>query len=831
MPHGFCFQWQPLILWLTVTSDVLIFLAYFSIPIVIAVFVSKRKELENKGLYLLFSVFIVACGTTHLFSTINIWFPLYGISALIKALTALVSVITAIVLWPLLPKLLMIPSPGQLQQVNKKLKKLNETLDKQVEQRTEQYQQTQNYLQHVISLSPSVIYTSKPTGNPSSPFKTDFISEKITEMCGFSPDEWYQNPTLWVDHVHPDDRKQTLENMETLQQTGKLIHEYRFACKTGEYCWVRDELIVDYGKTGNLCGVYGSWNDITEYKKIEDELRLAATTFETMQAIMITDAKGTILRVNKAFSEITGFTADEIVGQNPRFFKSGYHDENFYQVFWSQLLSSDHFEGELWNRNKKGELYPVWQSITAVRDPSKRVTHYVSVFNNIAEKKEKEQEIHSLAYYDALTHLPNRRLLIDRIDHALQVAIRHQRFGGIIFLDLDDFKLLNDSAGHLVGDELLVQVADRISEQVRSEDTPARLGGDEFVVLLQANDSSPNLASKHAMQVAEKIQQALNKAYVLNGTPMHFTPSIGISIYPDANLDAAELIQQADTAMYRSKSKGKNTISFFSQSMQATADQRIKTDNQLRVALEENQFELYFQPQVYQQGSSLAAEALIRWRHPERGLLPPADFIAIAEQSDLIVALDQWVIAAACRQVREWQQEQIAFEHLSINISSRQLKQETLVDWVEQLLQTTGANPEKLMIEVTESIFIDKIEQAVSTINGLRKLGIRFSLDDFGTGYSSLSYLKSLPLEQVKIDRVFVQDIITSLNDEAIVETVIAMAAKLNLQVIAEGVETVAQLDLLTQKGCTNFQGYFYSRPLDKDKFVEFVKQFSTLDY
>jgi diguanylate cyclase (GGDEF)-like protein/PAS domain S-box-containing protein len=826
MPHGVCFQWQPIILWLTVISDSLIFLAYFSIPIAIAVFVSKRKDLEHKGLYLLFSLFIVACGVTHLFSVINIWAPLYGVSAVLKGLTALVSVVAAVLLWPLLPILLKIPSPKELQQVNSELVQLNESLDKQVEQRTRQYMQTQQYLQHIISLCPSVIYTLVPTDNPDSPFKISFISEKITEMCGFSPEEWYQNPTLWIDHVHPDDRSQALSNMTILKKKGALKHEYRFACKSGNYCWVRDELTVDYDHEENLCAVYGSWDEITTYKKIEDELRLAATTFESMQAIMITDARGTILRVNKAFSEITGFSPGDVIGLNPRVFKSGHQDEDFYKKFWTNLLSSDHYEGELWNRNKNGDIYPVWQSITAVRDPLKRVTHYVSVFSNIAEKKEKEQEIHSLAYYDALTQLPNRRLLIDRFDHELEVATRHKRFGGLIFLDLDDFKLLNDSAGHLVGDELLIQVANRISGQVRSEDTAARLGGDEFVVLLQPNDSSSNLASKHAMQVAEKIQKALNKNYVLNGTPMHFTPSIGISIYPDADLDAAELIQQADTAMYRSKSRGKNLISFFSQSMQAIADERIIIDSQLRVAVEENQFELYFQPQIYQQGSHIAAEALIRWHHPERELLVSGDFITIAEQSDLIIALDQWVITAACQQVQQWQQEQVAFEHLSINISSRQLKQESLVEWVEHLLQTTGADPKKLMFEVTESIFIDKIEQAVNTLNGLKKLGIRFSLDDFGTGYSSLSYLKSLPLEQVKIDRTFIQDIGSSLNDQAIVETVIAMAAKLNLQVIAEGVETVEQVEWLVQQGCCNFQGYYFSRPLAQKQFVEFVKQF-----
>ncbi len=825
LPHGYCFHWQPLVLWLTVISDLLIFVAYFSIPAALGYFVYKRKDLEKKWLCVLFSLFIFACGATHLLAAINVWHPYYGLAALLKALTAIVSLITAALLWPFIPIALKIPRPLQLQLVNQELKALNESLDRQVEERTRELQDSKKHLQNVINLSPSVVYILKPTANPESPFRVDFISEKILEVTGFSPDDWYRSETLWIDQIHPDDVEYVLENMRQLMECGRMKHEYRFRTKSGSYRWIRDELIVDYEADRTCKEVFGSWDDITGYKQTEVELLLAATTFECMQAVMITDAGGKILRVNKAFTDITGYSSVEVLGRNPNLLNSGYQDKEFYRVFWRGLLQKGHFEGEVWNRNKNGEIFPTWESITAVKDNDGNITHYVSIFSNISEKKEKEREIQTLAYYDTLTKLPNRRLLIDRIEHELSAVVRHGLFGAIIFLDLDDFKLLNDSAGHLVGDELLTQVADRITRHLRTEDTPARLGGDEFVVLLQANDDNAEDASEHALVVAKKIQRELNKPYVLNGTPMHFTPSIGISVYPDHNLSATELIQQADTAMYRSKSSGKNAISFFNREMQKAADYRIKIENQLRTALKENQFELFFQPQMNAEGRCRSAEALIRWRHPQKGLLLPAEFVTIAEQSDLITYLDLWVIETACKQIKQWHSNGIALQHLAVNICSRLLRKESFIEKVEDILRETGADPKTLMLEVTEGIFIDKVEQVAGVIRRLNEIGVAFSVDDFGTGYSSLSYLKSIPFQQLKIDREFVRDILTDSNDEAIVETIIAMANKLKLRVIAEGVETEQQLEVLRLKGCEHYQGYYFSRPLAHDAFIELFRQ------
>lgn len=549
-----------------------------------------------------------------------------------------------------------------------------------------------------------------------------------------------------------------------------------------------------------------------------------------MQAVFITDVEGNILRVNKAFTEMSGYSAESVLGKNPRILKSGHQDDTFYQELWKTLLVTGYYEGEMWNRKQSGEIYPVLQSITAVKDDQGKVTHFVSVANNITEQKAKEIEIKELAYYDALTQLPNRRLLTDRIEQEQKVAHRNKLFGALIFLDMDDFKLLNDSSGHHIGDELLCQVAERIKLHLRAEDTPARLGGDEFVVLLHATHKQKEQASEQALIVARKILKELNKPYILNNTSMHFSPSIGISIYPEGELSALGVIQQADTAMYRSKQDGKNSISFYDADMQAKADYRIQIESQLRTALAKNQLELFFQPQLDNKTQDISAEALIRWNHPEKGLILPDAFIPIAEQSNLINLIDSWGLEAACQQLKEWQDEGLAIGHIAINISAKKIMQQGFVDEIKKILHETSAPTKSLMIEVTENIFINKVDIVIDKFVHLNDLGICLSLDDFGTGYSSLTYLKNMPFRQLKIDQQFIRDILTDANDEVIVETIIAMANKLDIQVIAEGVETIEQLNMLKQKGCDICQGYYFSYPLAKDKFVDFIKQHNLSD-
>ncbi|OQK15909.1 PAS domain S-box protein [Methyloprofundus sedimenti] len=823
MPHGFCFQWQPVILWVTVVSDLLIFLAYLSIPIALGYFVYQRKDLENKWLFILFSAFIFSCGATHFFAVVNVWIPLYALSSIIKLVTALVSIVTAIFLWPLIPVVLKIPSPHQLQRANQELQDLNTNLDKQIQKRTQELEKNQMYLQHMVSVTPSVIYILKPAGNTSSPFKVIFISDKITELTGFTPDDWYQNNTLWIDQIHPDDVDKVLKNMSTLIAQGHLVHEYQFRIKNGAYCWIRDELIIVYDKNHQVKEAFGSWTDISGYKQTEADLRIAATTFESMQAVLITDAQGKILRANQAFTKMSGYSLADVLGKNPHILQSTHHDESFYKDLWEQISKEGFYEGEFWNRKQSGEIYPVMQSITAVKNNIGETTHHVSVSSNISEQKAKEMEIKELAYYDALTQLPNRRLLTDRIEQELKVAHRNSLFGAVIFLDLDDFKVLNDSIGHHIGDELLCLVADRIKLHLRAEDMPARLGGDEFVILLHASHKQAGQASDEAMIVAHKILRELNVPYILNNTSMNFSSSMGISIYPDGELSALDVMRQADTAMYRSKHEGKNLISFFDVAMQQKADHRIQIESQLRIAMAENQLELVFQPQFANNGTYISAEALLRWNHPQQGMILPEAFIPIAEQSNLITLIDTWVLEKICQHLKEWQEAGLCFGHIAINISSKKIKQQSFVDEVKKILQGVGVSPQSLMLEVTENIFIDKIEIIIDKFKYLNDLGIHFSLDDFGTGYSSLAYLKDIPFQQLKIDRQFIRDILLDTNDEAIVETIIAMANKLDMQVIAEGVETVEQFSKLKLKGCEFYQGYYFSSPLVNAEFVNLI--------
>lgn len=550
-----------------------------------------------------------------------------------------------------------------------------------------------------------------------------------------------------------------------------------------------------------------------EQKINESELRIAATTFQSHEAIMVTDRNGTILRVNQAFSRITGYSASEAVGQNPRMLSSRQHPRRFYQQLFKTLLRKGRWQGEIWNRRKNGETYPEWLMVTAVKNDRDEVSHYVAIFSDITEKKAAEKEIHDLAFYDPLTGLPNRRLLLDRLQHEIIAAKRHGRFGALFFLDLDHFKRLNDSLGHQVGDELLIQVAQRINTLLREEDTACRLGGDEFIVLVTGQGNSLDQATDHAALLGERIRDIINQSFMLQGSSHHFTTSIGISIFPDITDQPEAIIQQADTAMYRAKEHGRNSICFFRPSMQKLADQRLILEKEMREALRDDHFMLFYQPQVDQNGGLVSVEALIRWCNPEKGMISPADFIPVAEDTQLILPIGQWVLHEACRQIRRWDGENHPIGHVAVNVSSRQFRQADFVDQVKSALSEAEIDASRLMIELTEGVVIDNIEDTVNKMRALKSMGVGISIDDFGTGYSSLSYLKQLPISQLKIDQNFVRDIVSDPNDAIIVETIINMAQNLDLNVIAEGVETQAQMDFLLIKGCRHFQGYFFGRP------------------
>jgi diguanylate cyclase (GGDEF)-like protein/PAS domain S-box-containing protein len=572
---------------------------------------------------------------------------------------------------------------------------------------------------------------------------------------------------------------------------------------------------------------YSIIRDITAIKQTQAELRVAASAFESQQGITITNAEGVILRTNQAFTRITGYSAEEVVGQNPRVLASGRHDAAFYQGMWRSLMATGSWQGEIWNRRKDGEIYPEWLSISAVKDATGKVGHFVATFFDISARKIAEEQINNLAFYDPLTQLPNRRLLLDRLAQALITCTRHQSCGALLFVDLDNFKTLNETLGHFQGDLLLENVAKRLSANVREGDTVARLGGDEFVVLLEDLSNNAVEAATQAEAVGEKIRFALNRSYPIGDFEHRSTPSIGVTLFGEALHETIdEPLKRAELAMYQAKAAGRNTLRFFDTQMQVAVTQRAALEADLSEAMLHDQFVLHYQAQVVGSGRLTGAEALVRWQHPERGLVSPAEFIGLAEETGLIVPLGQWVLETACRQLVAWSlQPELAHLTLAVNVSAKQFHQTDFVARVQSVLARTGVNPKRLKLELTESLLVTDVEGIIAKMTALKVAGVGFSLDDFGTGYSSLSYLKRLPLDQLKIDQGFVRNILTDSNDAAIAKMVVALAESMGLSVIAEGVELEAQKDFLARLDCHAYQGYFFSRPLALAEFEKFALQ------
>ncbi len=532
-------------------------------------------------------------------------------------------------------------------------------------------------------------------------------------------------------------------------------------------------------------------------------------------AVMITDVEGNIVNVNPAFTRVTGYATEEAQGKNPHLLASGRHDHEFYHALWENLENKGHWEGEIWNRRKNGEVYPCWQNINPVRDKAGVLLYYVSMFSDISERKEAEAQIHQLAFYDPLTSLPNRRLLIERLQQAFSVGARNGQHGAVLFIDLDNFKTLNDTKGHDIGDQLLAEVAKRLNICVRDGDTVARLGGDEFVVVLESLSQSSDEAAAQADLVAEKIRDTLSQPYRLSSYAHHTTPSIGVVLFKGHQQSLDDVLKYADTAMYQAKTAGRNTIRFYDPVMQAAIEARAELEEELRHALDRQQFCLHYQIQMDSAYRPLGAEVLLRWQHPERGLVSPAQFVPLAEDTGLIVPLGLWVLQVACTQLNTWQNESLTRElTLAVNVSAKQFRRPDFVAQVQRILVETGASPTLLKIELTESTVLENVEDTIAKMRELKLLGVSFSMDDFGTGYSSLQYLKRLPLDQIKIDQSFVRDIASDPNDAAIVQTIIAMSEVLGLSVIAEGVETEVQREFLDLRGCHAFQGYLFGKPV-----------------
>lgn len=553
----------------------------------------------------------------------------------------------------------------------------------------------------------------------------------------------------------------------------------------------------------------------------EEKLRQAATVFEsTQEGVSITDLDNRIVAVNKAFTEITGYTEAEALGQHADIHRSGRHTSEFYQSMTASLTEIGQWRGEVWNRRKNGEVYPAWLAISVVRDDSGTPTHYVSVFSDISRIKRSEEQLTHLAHYDPLTNLPNRLLLLSRLDHAVSRAERHGKKAGVLFVDLDRFKNINDSLGHVVGDQLLVGVAERLKQRIRHEDTLGRLGGDEFLVLLE-----PIGSPDEAAMVARDLLAALQRPFDLaEGNEAFAAASIGISVYPDDGTTTTVLIRNAETAMYKAKEVGRSQFCYYTADMNAEAVAQLEVEAALRRAIERDEFVLYYQPKVnLRTGTIIGAEGLIRWQRGGREPEPPGTFIALAEKTGLIVPIGTWVIDAACRQLKDWRDAGWGDLRLAINVSGRQFNSVDLPEIVARSLERYGVPPELLELEVTESMLMEDPEKTVVALRNLKDIGVKLSLDDFGTGYSSFAYLSRFPIDSLKIDQSFVRNVVSEPEAAMIADSIIELAHRMGLKVVAEGVETDAQLGYLQLRNCDEAQGYLLSRPIPEAAFRALV--------
>lgn len=546
-------------------------------------------------------------------------------------------------------------------------------------------------------------------------------------------------------------------------------------------------------------------------KEHRERLRQAAAVFDcTREGVLVTDAQGLIVHVNRAFMEITGYRRDDVMGQQPSLFKSGRHSSLFYQQMFQALERTGEWSGEIWNRRKSGEIYPQWQTIRVIHDDHGHISHYVAVFSDISAIKNSEHELAHLAHHDPLTDLPNRLLFTDRTEQALASAQIHKRGCALLLLDLDHFKIINDSLGHNVGDQLLKLVAERLQSLFGPGVTLARLGGDEFAVLAE---SCPQVVQAAAL--AQRMLDVMKQPFIFDGHQLFVSASIGISLFPNDALSAEQLLRNADSALFKAKGVGRESYALYTEELTAHAQNRVEVASELRRALEQQELRVYYQPVHDLTGSRLVGlEALVRWQHPERGLVPPIEFIPIAERTGLIAEIDAWVMDQACRQMCQWLADGLRLSFVAVNVSSRLFARRELYEQVAQVLHDTGLDPAFLELEVTESAVMDDPEAALEQLHRLRELGLRLAIDDFGTGYSSLLRLKRLPVQKLKIDQGFVAGLPWDEDDMAIVRVVIALAKSMGMQVQAEGIEQVEQARFLLEQGCDLGQGYWFGRPI-----------------
>ncbi|WP_415880395.1 EAL and GGDEF domain-containing protein [Methylomonas sp. TEB] len=679
--------------------------------------------------------------------------------------------------------------------------------------------QESELLFHTLSkIAPVGIFRTNEKG------ECDYVNHRWCEITGLHFIDSHGDG--WIAGLLAEDRESVIAEWQRCVSALQPFNmQYRFQLADGSVRWVVGRAEPELDETGGLCGYVGTITDISDIKANEERLGQAAAVFEsTREGVMITDAQRRITMVNKAFSNITGYDNRDVIGHSPSILSSGRHNADFYREMWANIATTDHWQGEIWNRRKSGEVYPELLSISTVRDGKGEISHYVGVFADISKLKASEMELEFLAHHDPLTKLPNRMLFLSRLQHNIEKARRQANKMAVLMLDLDRFKDVNDSFGHLAGDDLLQMVAERLTTRLRTSDTICRLGGDEFVVLLEEVNQPETVA-----HVATQIINALNQTWQLpSGHEVRIGVSVGIAMFPEHGASPDELIQQADTALYQAKNEGRNRFKYFSEDLTRAARERIDIEIRLRQAIEQGELRVFFQPQIcIENGAIIGAEALVRWQTASGELIPPLRFIPIAEETGLITSIGNWVLRETCHHGQRWRQAGFPALRLAVNLSPQQFLHSDISEVVARILAETGFPAECLELELTESALMKREKEAIEILHKLHGLGVHLAIDDFGTGYSSLAYLKLFPLDVLKIDKSFIEDIPKHTDDMEITATIIAMAKTLRMRVVAEGVETAEQLAFLKSRQCDLYQGYLVSKPLPIAEFEKFLTDYA----
>ena len=649
-----------------------------------------------------------------------------------------------------------------------------------------------------------------------------FFSEAYCNILGFSQAEFGHNQQAWQNRLLPEERERIYRNVMRFIAEGKGHYDstYRMLHRDNSQRWIHSRGALIKNTQGQPVRFIGIARDITQQRATEERLKQAMAVFEcTHEGVLITDHTNTIVHINPAFSHITGYSENDVLGQTPRMFKSGRHSSEFYQSMWKTLDSQDQWSGEIWNRRKNGEILPQYQTIRLIRDENGFVSHNVAIFTDISILKDSQSELNYLSLYDPLTGLANRSHLYERLKTSLRTAIEAKRDHVVFLIDLDHFKNINESLGHSLGDQLLQAVAQRIAKNITNQCILARIGGDEFVVICE----SAHTPSEAAV-MAQKIIAVSKEPFMLNNNELFISASVGICLFPKAGNSVEDIMRNADSALTKAKASGRETFAFYSSELTAQAFQRIRIASELRYALENEGLLVYYQP-VYAMDTKklVGCEALVRWNHAERGLIAPNDFIPIAEENGLIRLIDEWVLHHACSQMQKWLSAGVDLKFIAVNISSRSLSKDSLAQQVANTLRDTQLAPEQLELEVTESAIMEDPESADIVLRQLREMGVRIAVDDFGTGYSSLARLRSLTLDKLKIDQSFISNLLDAKEDQAIVCAILALGASIGVEVQAEGIETAEQLEFLQTHNCPLGQGYFFGRPMPTADFESLI--------